>query len=53
MTSPKVTRLMNRLAEEVCATIRTAITAWPQTLRLIALLSAATASATLIILLDH
>jgi hypothetical protein len=39
------------LAEEVGTTIRFAITEWPQTLRLISLLAAATGPAALIILL--
>jgi hypothetical protein len=39
------------LAEEVGTTMRVAITEWPQTLRLISLLAAATGPATLIVLL--
>jgi hypothetical protein len=39
------------LAREVGTTIRVAITEWPQTLRLISLLAAATGPAALIVLL--
>jgi hypothetical protein len=39
------------LAKEVGTTIRVAITEWPQTLRLISLLAAATGPATLLLLL--
>ena len=39
------------LAKEVGTTIRVAITEWPQTLRLISLLAAATGPAALIVLL--
>ncbi|MGH4001211.1 MAG: hypothetical protein ACRDTJ_27560 [Pseudonocardiaceae bacterium] len=39
------------LAEEVGATIRVAITEWPQTLRLISLLAAATGPAVLLVML--
>jgi hypothetical protein len=39
------------LAKEVGTTIRVAITEWPQTLRLISLLTAATGPATLLVLL--
>jgi hypothetical protein len=39
------------LAEEVGTTVRVAITEWPQTLRLISLLAAATGPAALLVLL--
>ncbi|MGH3943180.1 MAG: hypothetical protein ACRDTG_32065 [Pseudonocardiaceae bacterium] len=39
------------LAEEVGTTVRIAITEWPQTLRLISLLAAATGPAALLVLL--
>jgi hypothetical protein len=39
------------LAEEIGTTIRVAITEWPQTMRLISLLAAATGPAALLVLL--